>query len=60
MIVPDNYPHQGNIDVEGTEERVHPHHDLFGHGVDASDIAAKMDEDPVINNQDKLNKSMKT
>ena len=60
MIVPDDYPNQGNVDVEGAEEGVHPHHYLFWHGFDASDVAAKMDEDPVINYQDKLNKSVKT
>ena len=58
--MPDDYPNQGNVDVEGAEEGVHPHHNLLGHCVGGGYIAAKLDEDPVIHHQDKLNKSVKT
>ena len=60
MIMPDDYPNQGNVDVEGAEEGVHPHHNLLGHCVGGGYIAAKLEEDPVIHHQDKLNKSVKT
>ena len=55
MIAPDDHPHQGDVDVEGPVEGVHPHHDLLGHGVDGGDAAAELDEDPGVHHQDQLN-----
>ena len=57
MLAPDDHPHQGDVDVERPEEWVHPHHDLLGHGVYSAGAATKLDEEPGVHHQDKLDKS---
>ena len=58
MMTPDDHPHQCDVNVEGPEDGVHPHHDLLGHGLDGGDAAPEPNEDPGVHNKDKLNKSV--